>query len=109
MDVRGINDLRSLGDIRTVLTIHAGSLPGSGKRISKIQLQLHKLKSLIHREEVLNRRQCIIMARLEWVRRQESNLGRQRKKLLLMQAIIKQDKLALLREIQRIGERLACN
>lgn len=109
MDVVGMSDLRSLRDIRTVLSIHAGSLPGSGKRISKIELQLHKLKRLIHREEALNRRQSVIMARLDWVRRQESNLGRQRKILRLMAATIERDKAALRREIQRIGGKLACN
>ncbi len=109
MYLRGLNNLRSSADIRTVLSINAGSLPGSGQRISKIQLQLKDLKRLIHREELLNRRQRIFMTQLEWMRQQELNLGRSRKQFQFMVASIERDKLALYREIKKIGGKLACN
>lgn len=109
MYLRGLNDLRSSADIRTVLSINAGSLPGSGQRISKIQLQLKDLKRLIHREELLNRRQRIFMTQLEWMRQQELDLGRSRKQFRFMVASIERDKLALYREIKKIGGKLACN
>ncbi len=109
MYLRGLNDLRSSADIRTVLSINAGSLPGSGQRISEIQLQLKDLKRLIHREELLNRRQRIFMVQLKWMRQQELNLGRSRKQFRFMVASIERDKLALYREIKKIGGKLACN
>lgn len=109
MYLRGLNDLRSSADIRTALSNHAGSLSGSGKQISKTQLQLSDLKRLIRREELLNRRQRIFMARLKWIRQQELNLGRSWKHLGFMVASIERDKLALYREIKTIAGKLACN
>lgn len=109
MYLRGLNDLRSSADIRTVLSINAGSLPGSGQQVSKIQLQLNDLKRLIRREELLNRRQRIFMAQLKWMRQQELKLGRSRKQFRFMVASIERDKLALYREIKKIGGKLACN
>lgn len=109
MNLRGLNDLRSSADIRTALSIHAGSLRGSEQQISKTQLQLNDLKRLIRREEFLSRRQHIFMARLKWIRQQELKLGRSRKQLGFMVASMERDKLALYREIKKIGEKLACN
>ncbi|AZK60015.1 hypothetical protein Daudx_1468 [Candidatus Desulforudis audaxviator] len=49
------------------------------------------------------------MTQLEWMRQQELNLGRSRKQFQFMVASIERDKLALYREIKKIGGKLACN
>ncbi|GAW93968.1 hypothetical protein [Calderihabitans maritimus] len=103
MRLRGVNDLRSLQDINTVLTVRAGSLPGSGIRISKLQRLSSRVRRIFRREEQLKRRKHIILQRLGWVSRVAADLDRKEKELQQELAGVISEQLALEREFKNLA------
>lgn len=102
-----VQDLRSLKDIRTISTLHAGSLPRSGKRvISRLERVLNELKRIERREGELRRQKIIAGQKLAWIRRQEDTLGHLQEKMRASLIKIEREESALERKKQELGKKL---